>query len=195
MSWVDYCIIVVLALSVLMGLMRGFIGEVLALACWIAAFWFAWVFGPRLAGALTAIDVPSARLLLGYAICFFSVLIAGAIVSFLMRKLIAGSGLSGSDRLLGMVFGLVRGLLLVTLLVLVLGFTPLARDPWWQNSRLLPTFQRAAAWITAMLPADVAKYLDLRQFLPQIEAAAAPAPAKPASAPKPPPPDKKPQPE
>lgn len=193
MSWVDYCIIAVLALSVLMGLLRGLIGEVLALACWIAAFWFAWVFGPRLAAALTAIDVPSARLLLGYAICFFAVLIAGAIVSFLMRKLIAGSGLSGSDRLLGMVFGLIRGLVLVTLLVLVLGFTPLARDPWWQNSRLLPTFQRTAAWITSMLPPDVAKYLDLRQFLPQIDAVTPAAPK--AAAPKHPPPGTKPQPE
>ena len=95
--------------------------------------------------AFTAIDAPSVRLLLGYAICFIAVLIAGAIVSFLMRKLIAGSGLSGSDRLLGMVFGLMRGLALVTLIVLLLGFTPLPRDPWWQQSQLLPTFPAGRA--------------------------------------------------
>jgi membrane protein required for colicin V production len=185
LSWVDYCIIAVLGLSVAMGLLRGFIGEVLALACWVIAFWVAWVFGPRLAGSLTAIDVPSARLLLGYGICFLAVLIAGAIVTYLIRKLIAGSGLSGSDRMLGMVFGLLRGLVLVTLLVLVLGFTPLARDPWWQKSQLLPTFQRTAAWISAQLPPEVAKYLDLRQLLPQIEAPPRPpAAAKPAPAPK-----------
>ena len=180
MSWVDYCIVAVLALSVLMGLLRGFIGEVLALACWIAAFWVAWVFGPQLAAAFTAIDTPSARLLLGYAICFLGVLMAGAILSFLMRKLIAGSGLSGSDRLLGMVFGLIRGLALVTLLVLVLGFTPLARDPWWQNSQLLPTFQRTAGWISARLPPEVSKYLDLRALLPQLPDA---APAQPTPKP------------
>jgi membrane protein required for colicin V production len=98
MNWADYCIIGILALSVLMGLWRGFIGEVLALACWVVAFWVAWVFGPRLAESFTAIDAPSVRLLLGYAICFVAVLIAGAIVSFLMRKLISGSGLSGTDR-------------------------------------------------------------------------------------------------
>jgi membrane protein required for colicin V production len=177
MSWVDYCIIAVLGLSVAMGLLRGFIGEVLALACWVIAFWIAWVFGPRLAESLTAIDVPSARLLLGYGICFLAVLIAGAIVTYLIRKLVTSSGLSGSDRLLGMVFGLVRGFLLVTLLVLVLGFTPLARDPWWQKSRMLPTFQRTAAWISAQLPPEVTKYLDLRVLLPQIDApAAAPQP-------------------
>lgn len=176
MSWVDYCIIAVLALSVLMGLFRGFIGEVLALACWIAAFWVAWVFGPRLAESLTAIDVPSARILLGYAICFLIVLLAGAVLTFLIRKLVAGSGLTGSDRLLGMIFGLVRGIALVTLLVLLLGFTPLAKDPWWQHSQLLPTFQRMAGWISAQLPPNVAKYLDLRQFMPQMDA---PTPAQP----------------
>jgi len=97
MNWTDYCIIGVLALSVLMGLWRGFIGEVLALACWVIAFWVAWVFGPRLAESFTAIDAPSVRLLLGYAICFVAVLIGGAIVSFLMRKLISGSGSVARD--------------------------------------------------------------------------------------------------
>jgi membrane protein required for colicin V production len=177
MNWADYCVIAVLALSVLMGLWRGFIGEVLALACWVLAFWVAWNFGDKLAAQFSAIDLPSARLLLGYAICFIAVLIAGAIVSFLMRKLVAGSGLSGSDRLLGMVFGLVRGLALVTLTVLILGFTPLPRDPWWHQSQLLPGFQHSAQWLSARLPADVTKYLDLRGLLPQIPTTAPVAPA------------------
>ena len=168
MNWADYCIIGVLALSVLMGLWRGFIGEVLALACWAIAFWVAWLFGPKLAAELSAIDTPSVRLFLGYAICFVAVLIAGAIVSFLMRKLIAGSGLSGSDRMLGMVFGLVRGLVVVTLTVLLLGFTALPRDPWWKQSELMPTFEAGARWVSAQLPPEVNKYLDLRGVLPQI---------------------------
>jgi len=177
MNFADYCIIAVLGLSVLMGLWRGFIGEVLALACWAVAFWVAWEFGPRLAAAFSGIDAPSVRLLLGYAICFIAVLIAGAIVSFLMRKLVAGSGLTGSDRLLGMVFGLMRGLVLVTLIVLLLGFTPLPRDPWWHQSQLLPTFQEGAHWVSARLPPEVTRYLDLRGLLPQIPAATA-APAQ-----------------
>lgn len=178
MNFADYCIITVLGLSVLMGLWRGFIGEVLALACWAVAFWVAWTMGPRLAAAFSAIDTPSVRLLLGYAICFVAVLIAGAIVSFLMRKLVAGSGLTGSDRMLGMMFGLLRGLVLVTLTVLMLGFTPLPRDPWWQHSQLLPTFQEGAHWLSARLPPEVTKYLDLRGLLPQIPAAVQPASPK-----------------
>jgi len=179
MNFADYSILAALALSVLIGVWRGFIGEVLALACWVAAFWVAWQFGDKLAAQFTAISLPSARLVLGYAICFVAVLITGALIGFLMRKLIAGSGLSGSDRMLGMVFGLLRGLALVTLTVLILGFTPLPRDPWWQQSQLLPGFQRSAEWLSARLPPEVTKYLDLRGLLPQIPGAPHP-PSKPA---------------
>lgn len=178
MNWADYTILAVLALSVLIGLWRGLVSEVLAIACWAAAFWLAWLFGEPLAQRFTAVDVPSVRLLLGYGLCFLSVLIAGALLSFILRKLVAGSGLSGTDRLLGMVFGLARGWLLVTLSVLLLGFTPLPRDPWWQASRLLPGFQLGAEWLSARLPASVKQHLDLRGVLPPSVPPAAPtAPA------------------
>lgn len=178
MNWADYCILATLGLSVLMGLWRGLIGEVLALVVWVVAVWVAWKFGPPVAAQFTAIDLPSARLLLGYVLCFIAVLIGGAIVSFLMRKLINSSGLSGTDRLLGMVFGLARGLVLVTLVVLMLGFTAFPRDAWWHQSQLLPNFQQGAQWASAHLPPEVTKYLDLRGLLPQIPHA--PQPAAPA---------------
>jgi membrane protein required for colicin V production len=187
MNWADYTILAVLALSVLMGLWRGFIGEVLALVCWIVAFWAAWMFAPPLADRFSAsISTPSVRVLLAYVVCFVTVLIAGAILGFLMRKLVEGSGLSGSDRLLGMVFGLVRGFALVTLVVLLMGFTPFRRDPWWNESRLLPDFEIGARWLGDRLPSEVAKYLEpvggaLKPVLPSAPAKPAPA-SKPASA-------------
>jgi membrane protein required for colicin V production len=160
MNWADYTIIALLGLSVLMGLWRGFIGEVLALACWACAFWVAWLLGPALADRFSAsISTASVRVLLAYALCFIAVLIAGAIVTFLIRKLVEGSGLSGTDRLLGMVFGLVRGAALVVLLVFLLGFTPASGDPWWRESRLLPNFENGAHWLSARLPAEAARYL------------------------------------
>lgn len=166
MNWADYTILAVLALSVLIGLWRGLVSEVLAIACWVAAFWLAWLFGEPLAQRFSAVDVPSVRLLLGYGLCFLVVLIAGALLAFVLRKLVAGSGLSGTDRLLGMFFGLARGWLLVTLAVLLLGFTPLPRDPWWQASRLLPGFQLGAEWLSARLPESVKRHVDLRGVLP-----------------------------
>ena len=80
MNWFDYAIIATLALSVLVGLWRGFIGEVIALVCWVLAFWVAWMFGPVLAEQFSAsISVPSVRVMLGYAVCFIAVLIAASV--------------------------------------------------------------------------------------------------------------------
>jgi membrane protein required for colicin V production len=161
MNWFDYAIIATLALSIGVGLWRGFIGEVMALVCWVLAFWIAWMFGPVLAEQFSAsISVPSVRVLLGYSLCFVAVLIGGAIVSYLLRKLVSGSGLSGTDRLLGMVFGLFRGFALVVLVVLLMKFTPVVRDDWWQSSQMLPTFERSASWVTSYLPDSVSKYLE-----------------------------------
>jgi membrane protein required for colicin V production len=185
MNWADYCILGVLGLSVLIGLWRGLIAEVMALACWAAAFWVAWLFGDRLAASFTSVDVPSVRLLLGYGLCFLVVLILGALLAFLLRKLVAGSGLSGTDRLFGMLFGLARGVLVVVLAVLMLGFTPFPRDPWWQQSRLMPSFQQGAQWLSARLPESVNKHLDFRGLidLPALPApAAAPTSVPPAPA-------------
>lgn len=172
MNWFDYAIIGVLGLSVLIGVWRGFIGEVMALACWVAAAWVAWTFGPSLAEHVSAsISVPSVRVMLAYALCFVAVLIAGAIVSFLLRKLVNGSGLSGTDRLLGMVFGLVRGAALVVFVVMLMKFTPVVRDDWWQTSKLLPTFEEGARWATSRLPESVARYLEPAAVIsPVIEA-------------------------
>ena len=187
MTWPDYAIIAVLGLSVLMGLWRGFISEVLALAVWACAFWVAWLVGPSLAERFSAsISTPSARVILAYGLSFLAVLVAGAIVTWFVRKLVESSGLSGSDRLLGMVFGLVRGLALVVFVVLLLGFTPFTRDPWWHQSQLLPGFERSAQWLAARLPDDVARYLHsadevlgpVSNALP-LQPAAKPAPPQP----------------
>lgn len=161
MNWFDYSILAILALSVLVGLWRGFISEVLALVCWVLAFWLAWLFGPSVAELFsTSVSTPSVRIILGYTVCFIGVLVAGAIIGFLMRKLVSGTGLSGTDRLLGMVFGLVRGALLVVLLVMLMKFTPATRDDWWQASRMLPPFERGAELFAATLPESVARYLE-----------------------------------
>ncbi|RDI98257.1 CvpA family protein [Dyella solisilvae] len=183
MNWADYIILAVLALSVLIGLWRGLISEVLALAVWAAAFWVAWTFGPSVSGYFEhSIHLPSVRLLVGYGICFLTVLIAGALVRFLVSKLVEGTGLSGTDRLLGMVFGFARGVLLVTLAVFLLGFSAVTRDPWWQESVLLPQFKELAAWLDKQVPESVRQHLNppaVLDHLPALPAAvpgATPAP-------------------
>lgn len=161
MNPADVAIAVIVAISVVIGLVRGLVVEVLSLVVWIAAVALAIAFGPHVAEWFGgSIELPSARVALGYAIVFVSVLVLGALVVFLMRKLVQGTGLSGTDRVLGMAFGLARGAIVVVVLVLLLGFTPLPRDPWWRESRALPLFEALAETMAGWLPAPVARYVE-----------------------------------
>lgn len=160
MNWTDYFIAGVVAVSVLVGLWRGLVAEVLSLAIWIGSIWVAWVFGPSVAAYFEhSIRTPQLRLAAGYGICVVGVLIVGALVHAIFRRLVAGAGLSGPDRGLGMLFGFARGVLLVALLVFLLGFTAVTREPWWRQSLLLPQFQSVAIVIGRHLPASTARYL------------------------------------
>lgn len=160
MNWADYTIICILGLSVLIGLWRGLVSELLALVIWSVAFWVAWTFGPSVSMYFAhSISLPSARVFVGYGICFIGVLIFGAIVRVVVRQLLYSTGLSGTDRLLGTVFGFARGVLLVTLMVFLLGFTAFTRDPWWRESSLLPQFKGVAAWMGESMPDSVRHYL------------------------------------
>jgi membrane protein required for colicin V production len=87
-------------------------------------------------------------------------LVVGGLVNFLVIQLVERTGLSGTDRLIGMVFGLARGVLVIAVLVLVAGLTPFPGDPWWQESRLIPYFEELALWLGELLPEDIAERFD-----------------------------------
>jgi membrane protein required for colicin V production len=160
MNAVDLIIIAVLALSVLVGLWRGLISEVLALITWVAAFWVAWTYGPAVSAHFDrTIETPVLRVLVGYGVCFIAVLILGALVRFVLHQLVDGTGLGGTDRLLGMIFGFARGVLLVTLIVFLVNLTSFAHEPMWQQSTLLPHFKGMASWLEQELPPNVREHL------------------------------------
>ena len=157
--------------------------EALSLASWVAAVIAATVLGPVLAGVFEGrIATPSARIALGYGLVFLAVLIVGALVTWAVRRLVEESGLSGTDRMLGLVFGLVRGVLIVVVLVLLAGLTPFPRDPWWRESRALPSFLALAREFLPMLPSVVAKHFDWSPEAPQDAKPRAADPPKPADA-------------
>jgi membrane protein required for colicin V production len=157
LTWADFALLLILAVSMGIGLWRGFVVEVLSLTVWIAAFWLSMGLGEDMANRLTGVESVSARLLLGYAGVFIAVLLLGGLVTWLIGKLIANTGLSGTDRVLGLGFGLLRGLVLACVAVLLMGFTPLPQDAWWQQSRLLPGVQRGAEWMAGFLPQAAAE--------------------------------------
>ncbi|MCU7907013.1 MAG: CvpA family protein [Candidatus Thiodiazotropha sp. (ex Epidulcina cf. delphinae)] len=157
MLWVDILIIAVIALSAIIGLVRGFVQEALSLATWIAAFTLAWVFFRALAVELEPwIDVPSIRLGVAYGVILLAVLLLGAVVNHFMKVLVNTTGLSGTDRLIGIFFGVARGTVVVAILILPAGLTPFPQDSWWRESSLIPYFQDLALWLKRYLPDDIA---------------------------------------
>lgn len=186
MNTADLVILAVLALSMLFGLWRGFVSEVLSLACWIAAFWVAWAFGDEVAAFYGGfLREPTACIIAGYLTCFLGVVVVGALLGWMVRRLLSHGGLRGGDRFLGLLFGMARGLLLVTFAVLMLGFTPLPRTAaWWRQSALLPAFESGAAWVATRLPPAVARYLEIGgQALPALSRVPISTPEKQAGEP------------
>lgn len=180
MNWADYVIAAVIAISVLIGLWRGLVAEVLSLAIWIGSIWVAWAFGPDVAAYFDhSIHTPQLRLVAGYGLCVVGVLIAGALVNAIFHRLVTRAGLTGPDRALGVLFGFARGVLLVALMVFLLGFTAVVREPWWHQSLLLPQFQGVANAVGHYLPASTGRYLqpapDAKDGLPKLPGAEAAA--------------------
>lgn len=146
-TWVDWAILAIIAVSSLISLKRGFVKEALSLLTWIIAGAVAWMFGGGISQYLEGyIQTPSARVIAGCAILFVATLLVGAMINFLIGELIRVTGLSGTDRFLGMAFGAARGALLVVVAVGLLSLGPVQQDPWWQESRLLPQFLLVADW-------------------------------------------------
>jgi len=142
MNWADWAIIGILVLSALISIKRGFVREALSLATWVAAVIVAVIFSEPLSFLLIDhLDTPSVREMVAFAILFVATLLAGSLLSYLMGALIQVTGLSGTDRLLGMLFGLARGAIIIMVcLIFVPGLLPVEQDAWWQESQLIPHF-------------------------------------------------------
>jgi len=161
MNGADLVILGILLLSVVVSLVRGFIKEVFSILVWLVAIVAAFQVAGPLAEALEpVIELPSVRVILAFAAVFVLVLVVGGLISFLVGKTVEKTGLSPTDRLFGAVFGLARGLAIVVLAVMLLRVTPFAEDPWWNESRLMPTFESMSEQARAWLPESIAGLLD-----------------------------------
>ena len=156
-AWIDVVILALIALSAILSLFRGFVREAVALATWLVALLVAMAFYEDLAAILSQwITTPSAQKVTAFVVLFICVLLLGAIVNFLAGRLVDKTGLTGTDKMLGIVFGVARGGVIVAILVLLAGLTPLPQDPWWQDSQFLGYFEEFAMWMRNYLPTDIA---------------------------------------
>lgn len=161
MNWPDYAILATIAISVLVGALRGFIKEVLALAIWALAFVLAYRFAGDVGSLMEAqVSLPSARLAMGFAGIFLVVLVLGGLLVYLVGRLVESTGLSGTDRLLGGVFGAARGLAIVVTFLLVAGLTPIPADPWWKESSMIQRLMPMVYWVAEFLPESASQHLD-----------------------------------
>lgn len=153
---VDYVLIGIIAVSTLISLLRGFLREILSLVTWILAGAVALAFTPQLAGMLESmIEIPALRAVVAFVVLFVIVLILGAVVSFLIGQVVKKNGLSGADRVLGLLFGLARGLVIVIVLVFLIGLTPMSQDDWWRESAMVDALSRTTAWLEQFLPEEL----------------------------------------
>ncbi|MCW8092593.1 CvpA family protein [Alteromonas sp. ASW11-130] len=147
MNWVDFSILGIIAVSTLISLMRGFVKEAISLVVWFAALFIASQFYADLAVYLTRIDDQLLRNGAAIAVLFITTLILGGLVNVALGQLVQMSGLTGTDRALGLVFGALRGVLIVSALLFFLDtFTPAAESQWWGQSVLIPEFTVIVEW-------------------------------------------------
>lgn len=144
----DTGIVAIVAISGLISLIRGFVKEAMSLVIWVAAFVIAMTFSEAASVLLVNfIELASLRQLAAWGGLFVGTLLVGAVVNFLLGKLVTSTGLGGTDRTLGLVFGVFRGLLVVLAVVIALPKAiPVEQDPWWQESTLIPIFQSFEGW-------------------------------------------------
>jgi membrane protein required for colicin V production len=157
MIWVDYAIIAILVVSAGISVLRGFLREAISLLGWVLAFWLALTFADDVSGLFARYVVqPSIR----HALAFFTIVVATlvitAIVMYFVRLIVDKTEITGTDRALGIVFGIARGIVIVAILVLFAGLTALPKDPWWRESTFLPHFQVLAVELQSLLPPEVA---------------------------------------
>jgi len=147
MVWIDYAILVVIGLSTLISLARGFVKEAVSLVIWISAFFIASQFYPNLATLLTNISDQLLRNAAAIAILFITTLILGALVNYVIGQLVQKTGLSGTDRVLGLAFGALRGVLVASAILFFMdAFTPASSAAWWSESKLIPEFNVLIEW-------------------------------------------------
>ena len=148
MQWIDWAILIIIGLSAGISLLRGFVREALSLAGWILAFFVAKGFYQEFSSLLeSSIETPSLRYAVSWAVLFVLTLTISGLVNYILSQLIEKAGLSGMDRIMGMAFGALRGVLLVSVAVLLLReFTPVERDNWWVKSELIPHVELLGNW-------------------------------------------------
>lgn len=160
MTIFDYLVLVVLASSVIIGIARGLVKEVISLASWVVAYFVANAYGARLAAMLPdAIPGEAARLIVAFIALFIGVRLLMGLVGLAAGALMTATGLTLVDRALGAVFGLGRAVIIILAIVTVCGMTAIPRQAFWQEAQLRPAVEASARAVKPYLPEALARHV------------------------------------
>ena len=163
--WLDYALLAIILISTLIGVLRGLVKEVMSLLGWILAGWTALHFSSDFTLFLeNFVSHDGLRYALAFISLFVGVLVVSMLVNHLITKLIHLSGLKAIDRIFGCLFGALRGGLVVVVLVLLGGISPLAADPVWPASIMVEYFEQAANWLSDNFSGHVGESVKSQQI-------------------------------
>lgn len=160
-NWLDYGILALIFVSVLMGIVRGFVREAMSLVTWVVALVVGVLYCQPVAALFTSITMEGVRLLLAFVLLALITLIIGGIVSYFLARLIHFTGFNITDKIIGILFGLARGMVVVSLMVMLGEATPMKNDVLWKESKLVPRFQPMSQWMKDKLPVDFLKKFEV----------------------------------
>jgi membrane protein required for colicin V production len=148
----DVFIVAVVLVSTVHGLMRGFVREAVSLVCWVVGFWAAWSLGPMVEPYLGGLLAePAVRPWVGRLVVLVAVLLLGALIGTLLNYFMRSVGLGMLDRGIGVMFGFVRGMVLVGVFVICGELLHLNHEHWWNRSTLIPYGETVGDWLRAMV--------------------------------------------
>jgi membrane protein required for colicin V production len=160
MNTVDGVLLLVLLVSVIVGMWRGLVYEVLSVAAWVTAFVLAQAYAAQAAILLPLGDLsPAVRVAIGFAAVFVACAFAGGLVAWTIKRLVAAVGLRPIDRVLGGAFGLLRGAVVLLAVTVVVGMTPLREQSGWKSSNVARMLDDGLHALRPLLPEPVARYL------------------------------------
>jgi membrane protein required for colicin V production len=155
----DIIIIAIIALSGIIGFFRGFVREIMSLIGWVVSAWLAWHYAGMLAPSFESLlGSPDVRKAAAFVCIFLVALVLFALLSYLISKVMSKSALKGTDRTLGLLFGVLRGAVIIAVLALLVNSTQFATDSWWTESVLKEFFLLFAYHGLSLLPAEVSEF-------------------------------------
>ena len=178
LGWPDIAIALLVTVSLIIGIFRGFVKELISLITWISAIVAATIFSDSLSGYMSFTDVKFIQTAFAFFLIFTGVVLSGAILNYIIGKWVKESPFTGADRVLGAGFGVIRGILVVAIVVLLAGLTSAPETPWWRSSYAVHQFEGIAVWAVQLLPENYAKAFKFSDKIATASAAATTAATK-----------------